>query len=144
MSLIICPAASSLIKNHVAAMCTMMGCSATPAAISKKADFSNFIYSMFGETFFPFPRNLLGSQRFSAYCICWHIPHDGARIPWIGLQSCVGWDALVLSCPLVTLADYFWARLCWEETLEHYTVQCKHINAMLRARFETQKIQDVP
>lgn len=52
-------------------------------------------------------------------------------------------EALVLSHPLATLADQFWARLCWEETLKHYPVKCKHIIAMVRARFETHQIQDV-
>lgn len=119
------------LKSHITAMCTVMGCSTTPAAISCKSSFLCF-YSMFGDTFFSFPRDSLGSQRFYAYCMCRRVPHDGARIPWMGSRSSIRWDALVRSCPSAALEDYFWPRLCWEETLELYTIKFKHINAMLR------------
>lgn len=129
-------------KSPVAVMSPVMG-STTRAAISVRADSSNFT-GCSGEHFFsPFPKDLLGSRRF--LCLL-YVQARSTRWSSNTLNWSVKpawWDALVLSSPLAALAGYFWPKFCWEETLKHYTVKCKHSNAMLRARFETHKIQDV-
>ena len=87
------------LKSRVAAMCTVMGRSTTPAAISVKADFSNFIVCWGIHFFFPLPKRFIRKPKI--LCLL-HVPARSTRwssntLNWFAQRRLVGCLGAVLS-----------------------------------------------
>lgn len=102
-----------------------------------------WFYSMFGDAFYsPFPRDLLGSPRFLCLlyvqaCSTWW---SSNTLNWLVKRWPVGLLGAVLS--FGSSCGFFLAQVTLGGNSSIMLLSA-NINAMLRARFETQKIQDV-